>query len=126
MLVYDPLTSHACVNGTDVSGTCFSAYIRNPFPGNVIPESRISPIGRKILAYHPAPNYPGMVNNYVAGTGGKYRYDQPMVKYDRVIDDNRLMLTFTFQDGSEYRNSSGIPGAAASASLRAPATSKES
>ncbi len=115
MLVYDPLTSHACVNGTDVSGTCSSTYIRNPFPGNVIPESRINPIGKKILAYYPTPNYPGMVNNYVAGTGGKYRYDQPMVKYDRVIDDNnRVMFTFTFQDGSEYRNSSGIPGAAAS------------
>ncbi len=76
------------------------------FPGNVIPESRISPIGKKIHAYYSTPKYPGMVNNYAVGTGGKYRYDQPMVK-------------------SEYRNSSGIPGAA-SASPRAPAVSKES
>ena len=59
MLVYDPLTTHPCTAGTGAvdtepcSGTNGSAYWRTPFPGNVIPQNRISPIGAKILSYLP-------------------------------------------------------------------------
>jgi hypothetical protein len=73
-LIYDPLTSHVCKSGVDVTGSCSSTYIRNPFPNNVIPTSRMSPIGKEILSFFPAPNLPDIVNNYAAGTGGKYRY----------------------------------------------------
>ncbi|HTM49225.1 MAG TPA: TonB-dependent receptor [Bryobacteraceae bacterium] len=117
-LIYDPLTSHPCVNGSDVPGTCSTSYIRDQFPGNVIPPSRFSPIGQKILGFYPTQNYPGTVDNYVAGTGGKYRYEQPMARWDHAINDhNRLYTLFTFQDGSEYRNQTGIPGPAASGNI---------
>ncbi|MEP6636439.1 MAG: hypothetical protein ABJB97_06915, partial [Acidobacteriota bacterium] len=33
---------------------------------NVIPESRLDPVGRKIAALYPAPNQPGLVNNYAS------------------------------------------------------------
>jgi hypothetical protein len=120
MLVYDPLTTHTCENGVDVPGNCTSAGapIRDPFPGNAIPQSRMSPIGQKILSYYPTQNVPGTVDNYVAGTGGKYRYEQPMGRWDRVVDENnRLYTLFTFQDGSEYRNQTGIPGPAAAGNI---------
>jgi hypothetical protein len=117
-LVYDPMTSHACKANVDVSGSCNSTYIRDPFPGNTIPASRMSPIGKKILSFYPAPNLPDIVNNYAAGTGGKYRYDQPIGKLDHIINEsNRLAFTFTFQDGQEYRNQTGLPGAAASGNI---------
>ncbi|MCL5742997.1 MAG: carboxypeptidase-like regulatory domain-containing protein [Acidobacteria bacterium] len=117
-LIYDPLTAHPCVNGKDVPGTCSSPTIRDPFPGNVLPQSRISPIGQKLLTFFPAQNYTGLVNNYVAGTGGKYHYNQPMARWDRQIDDNnRLFAVFTFQRGGEYRLSSGIPGPAAAGNM---------
>ena len=45
--IYDPLTGNA--DGTG----------RTPFPNNVIPASRISPIARAILANVPAPNIAG-------------------------------------------------------------------
>lgn len=119
MKIYDPLTGHACVDKVDVSGTCASTYIRTPFPGNVIPESRISPIGEKILSFYPAPNAPGMTQNFVyANSTGQYRYDQPMFRWDRVIDANdRFYALFTFQHGHEYRNQTGIPGAAAGGNI---------
>ena len=39
---------------------------RQQFANNVIPESRMDPVGRKIAALYPAPNQPGPVNNYAA------------------------------------------------------------
>ena len=39
---------------------------RQQFANNVIPEGRIDPVGRKIAALYPAPNQPGLVNNYAA------------------------------------------------------------
>ncbi|MBI2685599.1 MAG: TonB-dependent receptor [Acidobacteria bacterium] len=119
MSVYDPLTAHPCVNNVDVTGTCSSPIIRDPFPGNVLPQSRISPIGRKILSYYPAPNINAVADNYVnSGSTGKYRYEQEMGRYDRIVDqNNRVFALFTFQDGSEYRNQTGIPGAAASGNI---------
>jgi hypothetical protein len=43
-----------------VSGT------RQQFPNNVIPEARLDSVGRKIAALYPAPNQPGLVNNYAS------------------------------------------------------------
>lgn len=92
MSVYDPLTTHPCTAGTGApdtepcAGSNGSAYWRNPFPGNVIPQNRISPIATKILSYLPAPNAPGqgaagITSNYVnAANTGRYWYNQPIVR----------------------------------------------
>src|SRR5262245_15463540 len=119
MSIYDPLTAHTCVNNVDVTGTCSSPTIRDPFPGNVLPQSRISPIGQKILSYYPAPNINAVADNYVnSGSTGKYRYEQEMGRYDKVIDQsNRLFTVFTMQAGKEYRNQTGVPGIAASGNM---------
>jgi Carboxypeptidase regulatory-like domain len=53
VVVYDPLTGRP-----DGSG-------RTAFPGNRIPDSRISPIARRILALIPAPNLAGYGTNFV-------------------------------------------------------------
>ena len=39
---------------------------RQQFANNVIPEGRMDPVGRKIAALYPAPNQPGLVNNYAS------------------------------------------------------------
>jgi hypothetical protein len=117
--IYDPLTGHVCVDHVDVSGTCSSTYIRKPFPGDVLPPSRISPIAQKILSFYPAPNAPGFTQNFVfSNSTGQYRYDQPMVRWDRVIDpEDRVYALFTYQHGHEYRNQTGIPGPAAGGNI---------
>jgi hypothetical protein len=43
--IYDPLTTRPNPNG--------SGYIRDPFPGNVIPANRISPVGANLRQYWP-------------------------------------------------------------------------
>jgi hypothetical protein len=107
--VYDPATSRPC----DASCITGGVFVRQPFPGNVIPQSRISPVGRAALSLYPAENFTGpnpLTQNFLRPDAvGRYRYEQPMARYDRVIDEkNRLNFVFTFQDGSEYRNNNGF------------------
>lgn len=114
--IFDPMTTHGCVQGQGGITDCHnSAYVRNPFPNNVIPASRISPIGKQLLAIYPSPNYlqNGLNSNYIAsGNVGKYKYDQPMGRWDRVLTDkDRLYAMFTFQHGQEYRSHNGWKGA---------------
>jgi hypothetical protein len=63
--IYDPLT------GDRVTGAG-----RTAFAGNIIPESRIDPIARKVLALFPLPNQPGnlLTANYFASGG--YAFDR--------------------------------------------------
>ena len=52
IVVYDYLTTRPDPNNP-------GKYIRDPFPGNRIPDTRIHPISKNVLAYWPAPNRPG-------------------------------------------------------------------
>jgi hypothetical protein len=119
--VYDPMTTHACPAGL---ATCqgISTYIRDPFPGNVIPTSRISPIGVKILSYYPAPNSADAnklnQNFTAAGNEGRYQYNQPMFRWDHIFGDNDKFYTLAaFQHGTEFRNSTGFPAPAGSGDI---------
>ncbi len=123
MTEFDPLTTHPCGAATEpCSGSTGSTYWRNPFPGDVIPKSRISPIGAKILSYLPAPNTVGQApvgipgaqgisNNYVNPTNeGRYWYNQPIVRWDHVLSDrDRFYMLFSEFHGFEYRSSNTFP-----------------
>jgi len=77
--IYDPLT-------------------RQPFNGNVIPESRIDPIARSLLGYFPQPNVPGLVNNYVLQASVPRDTDDIQLRVQRNITNNdRLAYSLTFQ-----------------------------
>ncbi|HYL78225.1 MAG TPA: TonB-dependent receptor, partial [Bryobacteraceae bacterium] len=110
--IYDPLTTHAC---NPASEPCQGqAFIHNPFPDNVIPLSRISPVGAKILSYYPAANGAdpkAINNNFIAKTNlGRYYYEQPMARWDHVFGPNdKLFGLYTGQQGYEYRSSTGFP-----------------
>jgi hypothetical protein len=111
--VYDPLTTHVCNAATEPCRG--QTYIANQFPLNVLPASRISPIGQKILSYYPAPTGAGLNNNFVAaGNLGRYYYEQPMARWDHVFGENdKLYGVYTGQQGYEYRSSTGFPKPAA-------------
>jgi hypothetical protein len=119
MTVYDPLTTHNCQSTGSFEpcgGSTGSTYWRNPFPGNVIPQNRVSPIGQKILSYYPAENVIGsLTNNFVASSNlGRYYYNQPMFRWDHNFGvNNKFYALYTFQHGYEFRSSSGYPKPAA-------------
>ncbi len=46
-----------------------SGLLRTQFPGNVIPASRLDPVGAKVAALYARPNLAGAVNNYASNVG---------------------------------------------------------
>ncbi len=44
--------------------TIFDPSTGNPFPGNIIPQSRLNPVSLALLKYFPMPNFPGYSRNY--------------------------------------------------------------
>lgn len=48
--IYDPFTIVPAANGR---------FSRQPLAGNIVPASRINPVGAKIVSYYPLPNQPG-------------------------------------------------------------------
>lgn len=68
--IYDPLTYNAATGE------------RQLFPGNIIPSSRLDPVGAKVASFYPAPNLPGLVRNY----GGNPPDDLDRDRWDARID----------------------------------------
>ncbi len=54
--IYDPATVHLSTDG--------KTMVRNSFPGNVIPSSRIDPVAAQIVKFYPEPNANINGNNY--------------------------------------------------------------
>jgi len=78
--IYDPLTGDNQGRG------------RMPFAGNVIPDARISPIAKRIVAFLPPPNIAGVAEGQVNFDQNSVRIknlDQADAKYDWIISDNR-------------------------------------
>ena len=66
--IYDPLTTR--LNPAFDSSLPVSAsnpqFLRDPFPGNVIPPNRINAVGRNVASIYPLPNGPGNFDNYTS------------------------------------------------------------
>jgi hypothetical protein len=77
--IYDPATIQPAANGR---------FSIQPFPGNIIPSSRISPMAANILSHYPKPNVAGLTNgtnNYADQTNA-----EPVTYYNTIgrLDHN--------------------------------------
>jgi outer membrane receptor protein involved in Fe transport len=66
--IYDPLTTRENPNfnpSLPVS-TANPQFLRDQFPGNVIPANRINPVGLNVASIYPLPNGPGNFDNYTS------------------------------------------------------------
>jgi hypothetical protein len=114
--IFDPSTTVCTAPGGSIGNCSGNKYARQPFAGDVLPASRINPIGAAVLNIFPLPNSGGATalnNNYIANTPDKYNYNQPMVRVDyNTSDKTRWYSMFAFQHGTEFRNTSGFPAPA--------------
>jgi hypothetical protein len=90
--IYDPTT-------TRIVG---SRVVRDPFPENRIPSSRISPVAQKINSFLPAPTRPGLYNNILAVARNGTDQQVPSIKGDYIFSPkNRISgLASRFSYGS--------------------------
>jgi hypothetical protein len=72
-MIFDPLTE------TTINGQ----VTRSPFPGNIIPSGRLSPIAQKIQAYLPDPTRAGITNNWRQQFLNPERRHIPSIKIDQ-------------------------------------------
>lgn len=80
--IYDPLTR---------TGT--TTFTGTPFPGNIIPANRISPIAKKILEYYSLPKNPGLAGNIRDSTLPETAdYNSLTGRVDQKISSNNRMF----------------------------------
>jgi hypothetical protein len=101
--IYDPLTTRL--------DPATGLYIRDPFPGNIIPADRITNMAKKALSYYPLPNRAGApisANLDVilpqSTVDNKYT-----AKVDHQIGSDTLSGTFTYTDEVRSSPKSGSP-----------------
>jgi hypothetical protein len=100
--IYDPLSQT-----TNAAGQ----LIRQVFPGNIIPASRIDPVAAKILATLPKPNFGGnLVNNYQPSSPFRKIQQIPSLKIDHNFTDRARISGYWSQEGtSKDVGQDGLP-----------------
>jgi hypothetical protein len=67
-----------------------------PFPANVIPAARLSPVVEKLRQYYPQPNLSGITNNFSAAVPNTNDFDQTIIRIDQSLGDT-VRLFFRYQ-----------------------------
>jgi hypothetical protein len=98
--IYDPATVQS------VGGQ----LVTNPFPGNIIPQSRIDPVAAKIQALIPTPTNSGLTNNWAQLAGNYKRQMIPAFKIDEILPDNsKVSFYFSKQTTDQLTSPDGLP-----------------
>ncbi len=82
--IFDPYTTRPNPSG---------GFIRDPFPGNVIPQNRFDRVARNVIRYYPAPNIPGhpvtQANNYYNSGSRRLNQNQFDSRIDQYLTDSQ-------------------------------------
>jgi hypothetical protein len=97
--VYDPATAQT-INGN---------VITNPFPGNIIPQARISPVSAKIQALIPAVSNGQLVNNWQQTYPAPKFQSVPSIKFDQVFSKQKVTFYYSEFRTDQYVTPDGLP-----------------
>jgi hypothetical protein len=90
ILIYDPLTTQVNPNG--------AGFIRQPFPGNIIPANRLDSVGLNVGSIYPLPNGPGAFNNYTSTVNRSVRGNSFTGRVDhRQGDRDSFFVRFSYE-----------------------------
>ncbi len=98
IVIYDPLTGVRRADGR---------VERQPFPGNIIPTNRLSPIGLNYVKYYPTSNQAGNaqgVNNYISTNSRGDDFYSMNYRVDHTITDKqRFFVRYSRNNRIENR-----------------------
>lgn len=92
--IFDPNTTRPNPNG--------SGYVRDLFPGNVIPSARWDSVSARLLALYPEPNLPSStgVRNYSYNPKQRVSSEQGNIRLDHQLSEKDSFFgRFSIQDG---------------------------
>ena len=94
--IYDPFTTRP---NPDKAGS----FLRDPFPGNGVPQGRMNPVALNAQKYYPQPNSPGLPfthqNNFVVQSSIMQPQNRTEFKIDHVFNDRqRIFGRYTHMD----------------------------
>ena len=80
---------------------------RTPFPGNVIPASRLDPVARNLLPYFPLPNRPAVnlagAQNFSGNRAQVFKRENVTSRIDHAFHDkNRFYFRFVYNNDPYY------------------------
>lgn len=84
--IYDPFSAAPAPGGR---------LTRSPFPGNLIPQSLMDPVGRNMVALYPEPNLPGTRDgmlNYYTPAQATQDYWVHLARVDHAFNENNRMF----------------------------------
>jgi hypothetical protein len=99
--IFDPRTTRTAADGSPV---------RDPFPGNIIPLTRMDPVALKIQGFIPLPLTSGVVNNYPIPAFINYRYTTiPSFKLDHNLSSTIKLAWYYSENHTTTPNADGLP-----------------
>jgi hypothetical protein len=108
--VFDPATTRSLTAGQldPVTGivAARTGFVRDAFPGNQIPVSRIDPNAIKLLQLYPSPTQAGLLNNYTVNRTNADDTHAFDVRVDHNFNSNdRFFARYSFSNNHKVRPS---------------------
>lgn len=108
--VFDPSTTRPVTAGQvdPVTGLTANStgFVREPFPGNIIPANRLDPNAIALLNLFPAPNNPSLFSNFASNPVLQVNANQFDARGDQVIGaKDQMFVRVSYSDSPEF-----IPG----------------
>jgi hypothetical protein len=90
--IYDPLTTRPNPAG---------GFIRDPFPGNIIPADRIDPIAKAILEHYPMPTSGNSTQNFALSRSRTSATTPLVFRVDHTMGRHRLFASYRQSNGQD-------------------------
>lgn len=90
--IFDPVTTR--LDPDRPAGT--TRFLRDAFPGNIIPNNRFNAVGGNLLSYYPTANQPGRgassVDNFFSNVPSSSNQDRIDVKIDHQFSEKHVIM----------------------------------
>jgi len=114
--ILDPATTRELTTGQPDPITGYSAsatgYVRDPFPGNLIPVKRVDPVAAGLLKLYPVPTITGIYNNYTTNSYSRGDANQFDARIDHHMSDRNQVFARLSYLNNPHLQSGPFPGVA--------------
>jgi hypothetical protein len=97
--IYDPLTTrrNPSFDPTKPVSATNPQFLRDPFPGNIIPAERLNQVGLNVASIYPLPNGAGDFDNYVSTANRSVRDNAVTVRVDhKATDTDTFFVRYSY------------------------------